>query len=189
MYTCYDYIIMASMAFREQQLVSTHSRCYDYIIIAAAMYNKHQNCAVATLNSSIIIPEFIMPEFFSENDDNEIPGGEFIATPGDSTVKYFSDRKNMKITGGRFITMERTKTTQPFGEASSNATRSSTFSQDGSDGYSHPRQGTRKTEVDQQGPWSSAQFRLHSLTPRQIVQIPSLPMIVQEYEKARELCL
>jgi len=33
------------MAFREQQLLSTHSSCYDYIIIAAAMAHKHQNCA------------------------------------------------------------------------------------------------------------------------------------------------
>ena len=35
------------MAFREQQLLSTHSSCYDYIIIAAAMAHKHQNCAVS----------------------------------------------------------------------------------------------------------------------------------------------
>jgi hypothetical protein len=93
-----------------------------------------------------------MANYFSNNEGNEISGGEFIASADDSKVKYFSDCKNMKITGGRYGTLGRTDATQSSGGTSSNATHSSTFSQDGSDGDSHPsRQSTGKREAHQQG--------------------------------------
>ena len=77
--------------------------------------------------------------------------GEFIASVGDSEVKYFSDSKNMKITGGRYGTLG-TDTTQTSIATSTNPTRSSNLSQDGSDGDSHlTRQATEKTEAHQQG--------------------------------------
>jgi hypothetical protein len=100
--------------------------------------------------------------YFSLNNERyRSSGGTFIASAGDSKVKYFSDSKNMKITGGRYGTLGRTDTTQSSGGTSSNATHSSTFSQDGSDGDSHPsRQSTGKIEAHQQGAQSSDQFRL-----------------------------
>jgi len=123
-----------------------------------------------------------MPEvdFFSKGDGYEVSGGDFIATPGDSNVKYFSDCKNVRITGGRYGTMDRTET-QSSGETSSNATHSSTFSQDRSDRHSHSsRQRTGKTEADQQGAWSSDQFRLDSLTPCSI-----FPDSLSPYDRSR----
>ena len=98
----------------------------------------------SALNSSIMTAEF-----FSKTQGSEISGGEFIATPGHST-KYFSDSRNLKITGGRYSTFDRTDTTQT--SITTSPTRSSTLSQDKSDGDSHPvRQAKGKTKADQQG--------------------------------------
>jgi hypothetical protein len=119
-------------------------------------------------------------EFFSKNDGHKVSGGDSIATPGDPNVKYFSDTKNMKITGGRYGTFDRTET-QSFGETSSSATHSSTLSQDGSNRYSHPSRLSTETMANQQGAWSSGQFRLDSLTRRSIF----FPDALSPYDRLR----
>ena len=145
--------------------VRSHGVLYGRLYIIPSLRRPFRVSILSPAPNSSII----MPDFFSNGDGHEVSGGDFIATPGDPNAKYFSDCRNMKIMGGRYGTMDRTET-QSSGESSSNATHSSTFSRGGSDRYSHSsRQGTGRTAADQQGAWSSSQFRLDSLTPRSIL--------------------